>query len=220
MKIDMHCHSFYSRDSICSPKLLIDTAIKKGLDGIAITDHNTTKAWDELIEYANTKNFLLILGEEIKIKENNKTIGEILAYFINKEIDPKGKTGEEIIKEIHSQGGIAIIAHPYHRKKPFKLLEKYIKIVDGIEVFNSRSQTKNGNKKSFLLLEKYDLPFVAGSDSHTLWEIGNAYIEINNIQDIKNDILNKKIKVTGKQSPFILQIFSPIAKLIYWFKSL
>lgn len=222
MKIDMHCHSYYSRDSICSPKFLIDSAIKKGLNGIAITDHNNTKAWKELIEYSKENNFFIILGEEIKIKENNKIIGEILAYFINKKINPKGKTGKEIIDEIHSQGGIAIIAHPYHRKKPFTEIEKYKDIVDGIEIFNSRSQTKKGNRLSFLLAKKTSLPFIAGSDAHTPWEIGKAYIEINtnNLDEIKNKILNKKIKVTGKQSPFIFQIFSPIAKIIYWFKSL
>jgi predicted metal-dependent phosphoesterase TrpH len=43
MKIDLHCHSYYSNDGISSPEKLIKTALKRGLDGIALTDHNTTQ---------------------------------------------------------------------------------------------------------------------------------------------------------------------------------
>jgi len=219
MKIDLHCHSYYSKDSICSPESLLYWAKKRGLDGIALTDHNSTKGWKRAQKKAEELKIFLIPGEEIKIKENGKFIGEILAYFIKEEINPKGKTGEEIIKEIHNQGGIAIIAHPYHRKKPFKEINKYIKIVDGIEAFNSRGQSKKGNEMAILLAEENNLPMTAGSDCHTMWEIGNAYIEIDS-DNLKENILNKKIKITGKQSLFLIQLFSPIAKIIYWFKAL
>jgi len=219
MKIDLHCHSYYSKDSLCSPESLLYWAKKRGLDGIALTDHNSTKGWKRAQKKAEELKIFLIPGEEIKIKENGKFIGEILAYFIKEEIDPKEKTGEEIIKEIHNQGGIAIIAHPYHRKKPFKEINKYIKIVDGVEVFNSRSQSKKGNKMARVLAKENNLPITAGSDCHTPWEIGNAYIEIDS-DNLKENILNKKIKIVGKQSLFSLQVFSPIAKIIYWFKAL
>lgn len=219
MKIDLHCHSYHSKDGISSPESLLVQAKKRGLDGIALTDHNNTKGWKRAQKKAEELKMLFIPGEEIKIRENGKFIGEILAYFIKEEINPEGKTGEEIIKEIHNQGGIAIIAHPYHWKKPFKELEKYKNIVDGVEVFNSRSQSKKGNEMSLFFAEKNKLPITAGSDCHTKWEIGNAYIETNT-NNLKEDILNKKIKIAGKQSLFFIQLLSPISKIIYWLKTL
>ncbi|MFA5013698.1 MAG: CehA/McbA family metallohydrolase [Candidatus Paceibacterota bacterium] len=220
MKIDLHCHTYYSKDSICSPKSLVDSAIGRGLDGIAITDHNSARAWPELIEYCARKKMLLILGEEIKVKENGKTIGEILAYFIVKEIDPKNKTIEEIIKEIRDQGGIAVMAHPFHRSKPFKDQERYAELFDAIECFNSRSQTTAGNAASQKIVGQYSLPFVAGSDAHTPWEVGNAFIEAeqSSTEELKTKILNRQIKFQGKQTPLMIQIFAPISKFarLFW----
>lgn len=41
MRFDLHIHSGYSFDSLLDPKRIIKKAIKKNLNGIAITDHNT-----------------------------------------------------------------------------------------------------------------------------------------------------------------------------------
>jgi hypothetical protein len=222
MKIDMHCHSYYSNDSFCSPKSLVKAAYRKGLSGIAITDHNTTKAWTEGEEEAKKLNMIFVRGEEIKIKEKDKTIGEILAYFINKPISPENKTPEMIIKEIKNQNGLCILSHPFSNKKPFTKIEECLNKIDGIEIFNSRSQSEEGNKKAQEFTKNNNLSFTAGSDAHTLFEVGNAYIEsdANSIEALKKDIINKKIKVIGKQSPLFFQIFSPLSKTMHHFKSL
>jgi predicted metal-dependent phosphoesterase TrpH len=219
MKIDLHCHSYYSNDGISSPEKLIKTALKRGLDGIALTDHNTTQGWKEAIEVAKKLNAILVLGEEIKIKKEGKTVGEILAYFIKEEIDPKGKTIEDVIQEIKKQGGIAIIAHPFSWRKKFRELEKYKNLVDGIEVFNARSQTKKGNKKSFEFAEKNNLAMTAGSDAHSHFEIGNAYIEAEakNLDELKEAILKKKVKIQGRQSPIFVQTFATLGRIIHLF---
>lgn len=43
MKYDLHTHSKYSSDGWIDPEMLVKTAIKKGLSGIAVTDHNTIR---------------------------------------------------------------------------------------------------------------------------------------------------------------------------------
>ena len=43
MKYDLHIHSKYSSDGIMDVKDIMKIAIKRGLNGIAITDHNTIK---------------------------------------------------------------------------------------------------------------------------------------------------------------------------------
>jgi len=219
MQIDMHCHSYYSRDGISSPEALLRQAKKRGLDGIALTDHNNTRGWQRAEKAADELGLLLIKGEEIKIKENNETIGEILAYFINREINPKGKKIEQIIKEIKDQGGIAIIAHPHHWKKPFKKLEECKNLVDGVEVFNSRSQSKLGNELSLNFAKQNNLPMTAGSDGHTTCEIGRSYVEVEaqTLDEFRKAILEKRIKISGKQTTFLIQILSPLAKTIHFF---
>jgi hypothetical protein len=216
----MHCHSYYSRDGISSPEALLRQAKKRGLNGIALTDHNNTRGWQRAEKAAIELGLLLIKGEEIKIKENNETIGEILAYFINQEINPKGKTIGQIIKEIKDQGGIAIIAHPHHWKKPFKKLEEYKNLVDGVEVFNSRSQSKKGNELSLEFAKINNLPIIAGSDAHTTCEIGRSYVEVETqtLDEFRKAILEKRIEIFGKQTPFIIQALSPLAKTIHFFR--
>ncbi|MCK4474185.1 PHP domain-containing protein, partial [Candidatus Parcubacteria bacterium] len=121
--------------------------------------------------------------------------------------------------EIKKQGGIAIIAHPYHWRKPFKELEKYKFSVDGIEVFNARSQSKKGNQKSLNFAKKNNLSMTAGSDAHSFFEIGNAYVEAeaNNLEEFRQAILQKRIKIIGKQSPIFVQLFAGLGRLLHLF---
>lgn len=216
MKIDLHCHSYYSDDGLSSPEKLIKTALEKRLDGIALTDHNTTKGWPEAIEAAKKLNAVLILGQEIKIKKDGKIIGEVLGYFLKEEINPKGKNIEEIIEEIKKQGGIAIIAHPFHFYEGFKDdLSKYKHLIDGIEVFNSRLFFSSGDKKAFEFAKKNNLAMVAGSDAHHYSNVGDAYTfaQASTLEEFKQQILSKKTKIVGKKSPFYSVIFPLIGKL-------
>ena len=52
LNFDLHTHSFFSGDGVSSPEDLIAAARSKGLQGIAITDHNTSDAVTYLLEKA------------------------------------------------------------------------------------------------------------------------------------------------------------------------
>ena len=43
MKVDFHIHTKYSYDSLMEPDKIIRNAVKRGLDGIVICDHNTIR---------------------------------------------------------------------------------------------------------------------------------------------------------------------------------
>lgn len=203
MKIDLHCHSYYSDDGLSSPKDLIKEALKKGLDGIALTDHETTKGWTEAKRAAEELGAFLIFGEEIKVEKNGKKIGDILALFIKEEI--KSREILDAIKEIKDQGGIVILAHPFHFREKFKDdLEKYLNLIDGIEVFNGRSLTNGANKKALSFAKEYNLPMIGGSDAHYKGAVGTVFTEaeVENLEEFKKAILEKKTKIGGKISPF------------------
>ena len=50
VKIDLHCHSFFSGDGVSSPEQLIEAARRKQLNAFVITDHNTCDAITYLLD--------------------------------------------------------------------------------------------------------------------------------------------------------------------------
>lgn len=81
-KYDLHVHTYFS-DGLHSPGVVIDRAIEKGLDGIAITDHDTVLGIEEAILYTDTKDgFNIIPGIEFSCIHDNNEV-HILGYFNN-----------------------------------------------------------------------------------------------------------------------------------------
>jgi len=210
MKLDLHVHTKYSKDSFCSAYKALKAAKKKGLDGIAITDHDSIKGWPEAIEAAKKLNMLLVLGEEIKCKERI----EVLGLFLKKEIHPDSL--DNVVKEIKKQNGLVILAHPFYKKNSFSEIGGYVKKVDAMELLNSR-RTIGQNRKAKILYQhlKENVAITASSDAHTSFEIGTAYTEANakNLDDFKKAILNKKTTIHGKRSPWTVHIISSLANL-------
>ncbi|ODS40249.1 MAG: hypothetical protein A7315_09170 [Candidatus Altiarchaeales archaeon WOR_SM1_79] len=203
MIFDLHIHSKYSFDSILEPKKIIKVAKKRGLDGVAITDHNTIKGGLEAKKINGDPNFLVIVGSEISTE-----IGDIIGLFLNEEI--KSRNSMEVIKEIKEQGGLVVLPHPY---RGHKLNEELIEKIDAIEVFNARS-SKIENEKSAKLAERYGKPAVAGSDAHFSSEIGSGKTIISSKKEVKKDVLNEIIRLERYQSPSYLQSLSQIIKSI------
>src|SRR5688572_30014838 len=105
-KVELHSHTCYSKDCLINPDEVIRTCRQKGIDKIAITDHNTAEAALALTKMVPD---LIIPGEEIMTTE-----GEILAYFV-KETVPPGLTPNETIRRLRDQGAVISVSHPYDR---------------------------------------------------------------------------------------------------------
>jgi predicted metal-dependent phosphoesterase TrpH len=210
MKIDLHCHTFFSKDSILSSKKLIETAKKNGLQGVAITDHDTISGWKEAEFWAKKYGIFLIFGEEIKTK-----VGDILGLFLKSEI--KSKEPEKVMREIKAQGGTVVIPHPFHHVQRFKDdLTKYLSLIDAIEVFNARQPFSFFDKKAFEFAKKHNLAMVAGSDAHSCFDVGSAFTEIEgakNLEEFKKGILEKRTKTFGKKAPLFALFFPFLAKI-------
>ncbi len=65
-KIDLHCHTTAS-DGIKTPSELIDYAISRGIEVIAITDHDTVSGVAEALDYAGSKDLKVIPGIEFSV---------------------------------------------------------------------------------------------------------------------------------------------------------
>lgn len=208
MKIDFHIHTKESPCSNMEFEKIVEVAISKGLDGIAVVDHNKMK-----VRKCN-KNFLIIWGEEIKTKE-----GEIIGLGIKKEIK-KGMGAQETINEIHKQGGIVIAPHPFDilRKGVGKRVFD-LKGIDAMEI-NGRNWLKRFTKKTFSVAKKMKIPLVGGSDAHFYGEIGRVYTEVNasSIQEIFEKIKKGEARVIQKDNgyPFKWHLRTFLHKLKRW----
>lgn len=202
MKADLHIHSKYSYDSLLHPKKILKTAKKRGLDIIAITDHETIRGGVETFNLNSDADFLVIIGCEV-----NTEVGDIIGLHLNEEI--KSRNSIEVIEEIKSQGGYVILPHPF---RGHKLQEVPFQKIDAIEVFNSRS-TLEQNANALKLARELQKPFVAGSDAHFAAEIGLGRIIINNkLNDITDIFIsNEKNLITNMSFKYHLQ-FSQMIK--------
>ena len=82
MKFDLHVHTNYS-DGRFKPSKVIDLAVERNLNGIAITDHDTILGIDKAIEYSKKyKGFEVIPGIELGSIYNDEEV-HILGYFID-----------------------------------------------------------------------------------------------------------------------------------------
>src|SRR5262249_45068783 len=140
---------------------------KRGVDRIAITDHNTAEGALAMQKLAPD---LVIVGEEIMT-----TQGEILAYFVSESV-PARLTPQETIKRLRAQEAVISIAHPYDRLRKGAWQEvdllKIVDQIDAIEIFNARCLYREDNEKALAFAQKHGLPGTAGSDGHSFPEYG------------------------------------------------
>jgi len=202
VKYDLHVHTSYSKKcGYTNPKNAIKAAIKSGLDGIAITDHDTIKGAIQAKEYS-LGFFDVIIGSEITTNR-----GEIIGLFLSEDIE--SNKFESVISEIKNQNGLAVVPHPFDalRKSAFHPGTEDVKMLDGIESFNSRCILKKYNDIAENFANKYNLMKTAGSDAHFLHEIGNAGIITENC-DIIDAIRKRDLTVFGRKSFLLNHAFT------------
>lgn len=172
---DFHIHTRFSRDSILSEDKFIRVAIERGLTHVAITNHNNVEGAIAVRDRARALGvdelLTVILGEEVSTSD-----GEVVGLFLQRTI-PRGLSADETADEIHAQGGLVSIPHPFDpfrgshiREVPLTRLAEAGKI-DVVEVFNSRVTLQRHNRLAAEFAARYGLPGIACSDSHASYEV-------------------------------------------------
>jgi len=171
LRVEFHCHTNASKDSLTSPRELVETCRRKRIDCVVVTDHNSLVG--ALAAQALDPE-RVIVGEEIMT-----TQGEILAAFVTEEI-PARLTPHETIKRLRDQGAFISVSHPFDQFrsggwKEHDLLE-ILPLVDAIEVYNSRCMLPSFNREAHLFAEKHDIAGTVGSDAHAAFELGRSVL--------------------------------------------
>ncbi len=173
LRADLHIHTEYSMDCNTSLEKVIGRCLETGINCVAIADHNNIEG---ALKMQSLAPFPVIVAEEILTPD-----GEIIGLFL-KEWIPSGLSVEQTISRIKAQDALVCIPHPFDRLRHSGLNSNIIEEIAGqinvIETFNARSLTRQSSIKAEMFAQKHGIPQSAGSDAHTVLEIGNACVEM------------------------------------------
>ncbi len=201
---DLHMHTDHSPDCATPVDVLLETAKRRGLGAIAITDHNEISGAHEARKRAD--GIKVIVSEEVKTAHE----GEVIGLFIEEKI-PRGMSLKETIDAIHAQGGLAYVPHPFdrlHAVPDYEHLLKVVEDIDVLEVFNARVAVPGFNEEARRFAAKYRVVAGAGSDSHVTQGLGTVKIRMRDfdgpeefIESLRDaDILHKRKSLIFLQS--------------------
>jgi len=213
MKIDLHLHTTGSVDGVHSPKTMVLAAKRVGLDGLAITDHNSVSGWKEAVKAGKELDVLVIKGEEVSVYKDGQPAAHILGLFLSEAIE--SKTMPEVAEEIHGQGGLAVAAHPLDRYRGrYQDLEKYLIYFDAIEVMNSHTPFFEDNGIAREFARKMKKPVTGGSDAHTKYEVGFSFTQAkaNSLEEFRKAVIKGKTSAYGRKANLLYHAFSILSK--------
>jgi predicted metal-dependent phosphoesterase TrpH len=175
-RADLHVHSRES-DGGQSPEAIVRAAAGR-LDVVAITDHDVIagalRARDFAREHPD-------LGVEVVVGEEISTLnGHLLGLYLSERVPP-GLSARDTIRAVHAQGGLAVVAHPFHplrgTARGHRPIARLIPDLpnDALEVVNNAGVfSRLYDAWAALRNVEWMLPVTAGSDAHDVWYLGSA----------------------------------------------
>ena len=176
---DMHIHSLASDGTASAAEILEYVESKTDLDVIAISDHERTEAAVECQRLARERGSRVdvVVGEEVTTRS-----GHLLGLFLQARLKRNLRV-ETTVAEIHEQGGLAIVPHPFSaftlgmRKNAILRVHSSTDPLvywDALEGFNPSTAGRYGRAATARLAAELGLPLVGNSDGHTLDTIGDG----------------------------------------------
>ncbi len=179
-KADMHIHSIASDGTASVARILDYVNTQTELDVIAIADHERIEGAIECQRLARERGSRVevIVAEEVTTRS-----GHCLGVFLQAQLK-RNLSVETTVAEIHEQGGLAIVPHPFSaftlgmRKNAIMrvhLSKDPLVYWDALEGFNPSTAGLYGRRATARLGAELGLPLVGNSDAHTLDTIGTGY---------------------------------------------
>lgn len=174
----MHTDAGGGRDS---PEDVIDHVHAcASADVVAITDRDTIAGALRAATHALRRGYAtpqIVIGEEVSTLD-----GHLVGLFLRERVPP-GLTGEDTVRLIHEQGGLAVAIHPFWRHLPVQEraprslgeLSPLIS-VDAVEVINASPTPRMwlANRRAAEANRSWRLAAVGGSDARVKQAVGWA----------------------------------------------
>jgi hypothetical protein len=199
-RVEFHCHTNASKDSLTQPADLVAVARRKRLDRLIVTDHNTITG---ALTAQTLDPKLVIVGEEIMT-----THGEILAAFVREEVPPY-LSPTETIRRLKDQGAFISVSHPFDKLRSGGWVEsdllEILPFVDAIEVYNSRCMFPGFNREAQRFAEKHNVAGTVGSDAHAAFEVGRSLLLLEQFEgpDELRKVIRKGIPKVKWSPPWV-----------------
>ena len=159
-----------------SVEALVSKAKELKLEGVCLTEHNKPWKREDVMRISSELGFPVFRGMEVTTRD-----GDILVFGVHEVIDDVPTTSE-LRRRVVDAGGYMIAAHPFRgflmfgfselSLTPERASERSIfQHVDAIEAYNCKV-TRPEIEIAFQVAERLGLPCVAGSDAHTLGDVG------------------------------------------------
>jgi len=209
LKIDLHVHTSHSPCALLKPSAIEGIALKRGLDGIAVTDHNTMDGYREII--GTSPSITVIPAEEIRTSQ-----GEITGYFLQEPI-PALLSPAETVREIRRQGGLVAIPHPFDTLRSSRISRKSLAgltgSIDMIEVFNARDIRRSVDRELLASCLQHGAVPIVGSDAHLGIELGRACMVIEEFRSPAEFLDNlKTADSVARRSPLWVHLVTKCIK--------
>jgi len=228
ISVDLHVHTCASVDCGTPVEDVARACIEAGIDCVAITDHNEI---DGALALRDLGKVRVIVGEEVRT-----THGELQGLFLSAHI-PGGLSPVETIDRIKGQGGLVCMPHPFIRT-PYSsrknlghsnngvfvpspklaginglLTEDVLSRLDMMETINSRTPLKWNWAACRKLASLCGLPQTAGSDAHTVREVGRARMQMDDFSDAASFLESvKRATISGQASSIFVHYSSTMAR--------
>jgi len=179
-KADLHIHSIASDGTASAAQILDYAESQTDLDLIAIADHERIEAAVECQRLARERGSRVevIVAEEVTTRS-----GHLLGVFLQARLR-RNQRLETTVAEIHEQGGLAIVPHPFSaftlgmRKNAIMrvhLSSDPLVYWDALEGFNPSTAGRYGRAATARIAAELGLPLVGNSDAHTIDTIGDGH---------------------------------------------
>jgi histidinol phosphatase-like PHP family hydrolase len=185
---ELHCHTTASHDGLISPKRLLAKCRERGVDVLAVTDHDTIDGALELVSLARANDAKIIVGEERTLANGVHVIGLFLKSALRAETFP------ELLAEIRSQNALCIVPHPFRPKDG--LLAKTPEFRDlalqagcFLEIHNPKANYKQ-NLDAQEEMRNHGWRPTVGSDAHYECDLGEAINQLRWTGDLRTTIEN------------------------------
>jgi predicted metal-dependent phosphoesterase TrpH len=202
MKFDLHLHTTrHSPDSRMDPLAMCRRALRLGLDGVVITEHDWLWTEPELEELRGLHPGLVVLaGVEVSARE-----GHFLAYGVtNPFAVPHGIRVAQLCREVHRQGGAVVAAHPFRWGQPFNdILKRESPELDGLELM-SNNMDAECRRQAAEVRQRLGLAGLGCSDAHDEDVLGACYTEfpdgVRRMADLVAAIKARQTRAVQRQS--------------------
>lgn len=208
LTVESHCHTNASSDCLVRPADLVAACRQRGVDRVIITDHSTISG---ALAAKKLDPERVIVGEEVLT-----TKGELLTAFVTQEI-PRRLEPLEAIKRLRDQGAFISVSHPFDPRRSGWTEEDLIELaplVDAIETFNARNILPSYNLRAREFATRHNLRGTAGSDAHTVFELGRAVMLLPDFSDAASlRLAMQQVQYRTRGSSVLVRLASRTAAL-------